>query len=297
VVTECEQCGQPLLDDMEYCPQCKKPNPFERVRPFQYVPWWGWPFLILSGAIPAIAILSGGAIAGSQIAVVAGIGAAYACARTIKNPNRSVAARLARCVAFTVGAWSLFLGLAAITIWGLERRRERESDVMAIETKWIEADYARPRGASSPEGIAADLARSSIHGDRTLFDKSSLQLTGNSPAEEKYRAASADLRNKLHADVKLHYMGPGMPIVISRVFRSRHLSATGPASAAFATYGLIDLRFVDIELHTLSHGLTRVRTLVAQQPSKEWRAIPAPQALPSLSVGLWEEAESTEELK
>jgi hypothetical protein len=297
VVTECEQCGQPLLDSMEYCPQCNKPNPFERVRPFQYVPWWGWPFLILSGAIPAIAILSGGAIAGSQYAGVAGIGAAYACARTLKNPNRSVAARLARCVAYTVGAWSLFLAFAGFTIWMLVRRDERERDAMAIETEWIEAEFQLPRGVSSPEGIAADLARSSIHGDRTLFDKSSLQLAGNSPAEEKYRAASADLRSQIHADVKLRRLGPGTPIVISRVFRSRHLSAAGPASAAYATYGLIDLRFVDLELHTLGHGLTRVRTLVAQQPSKEWRAIPAPQALPSLSLGLWEEAESTEELK
>ena len=297
MVTECVQCGQPLLDDIEYCPVCKKPNPFERVRPFDYVPWWGWPFIVATGAIPAIAILSGGVLAGSQISAVVGIGAALACARTIKNPNRSVAARLGRCAAFTLGAWSLFLGLGAIGIWGLVRRDQRESDAMAIETEWVKAEFQLPRGASSPEGIAADLARSSIHGDRTLFDKSCLPLTGHSLAEEKYRAASAELRNQIHADVKLRRLGPGTPIVISRVFRSRHLSAAGPASAAYATYGLIDLRFVDLELHTLGHGLTRVRTLVAQQPSQEWRAIPAPQALPSLSLGLWEEAESTEELK
>jgi hypothetical protein len=162
VVTECEQCGQPLLDNIEYCPQCKKPNPFERVRPFDFVPWWGWPFIVATGAIPAIAILTGGALAGSQISAVVGIGAALACARTIKNPNRSVAARLGRCAAFTVGAWSLFLALGALGIWQLERRRQRESDKIAIETEWIKADFALPRGASSPEGAAADLVRSSI---------------------------------------------------------------------------------------------------------------------------------------
>jgi hypothetical protein len=82
----------------------------------------------------------------------------------------------------------------------------------------------------------------------------------NSPAEEKYRAASADLRNQIHADVKLRSLGPGEPMAISRVFRSRHLSATGPTAAAYVTFGLIDLRFVDLEMHTLSHGLKRVRS-------------------------------------
>jgi hypothetical protein len=297
VVTECEQCGQPLLDNIEYCPECKRPNPFERVRPFDYVPWWGWPFIVLSGAIPAIAILSGGALPGSQIAAVAGVGAAYACARTIKNPNRSISSRLARCAAFTVGAWSLFLALAGIGIWGLVRREEREQDAMAIETEWIKAESALPRGGSSPEGIAADLARSSIHSDRALFDTTCLQLTGNSPAEQKYRTLSADLRNRIHADVKLQSLASGDPIAISRIFRSRHLSTTGPAAAAYATFGLIDLRFVDLEVHTRAHGLQRVRTLVAQQPSRDWRAIPVPQALPALSVGLDGEAESTEELQ
>jgi hypothetical protein len=26
MVTECEQCGEPLMGIVEYCPQCKKPN-------------------------------------------------------------------------------------------------------------------------------------------------------------------------------------------------------------------------------------------------------------------------------
>jgi hypothetical protein len=297
VITECTQCGQPLLDNIEYCPQCKKPNPFERVRPFDYVPLWGWPFIILTGAVPAIAVLSGGALAGSQISAVVGIGAAYACARTIKNPNRSIAARLARCVGFTVGAWSVFLGLGAIGIWGLLRRDDRERDAMAIETEWIEAEFKLPRGASSPEGIAADLARSSIHADRELFDKTCLQLPGNTAAEQKYRAATADLRSHIQPDIKLRPLGPGTPIAISRIFRSRPLSTAVKAEAAAATFGLIDVRFVDLELHTFGHGLQRVRTLVAQQPSRQWRAIPVPQALPSLSLGLSDEAESTEELK
>ena len=80
----------------------------------------------------------------------------------------------------------------------------------------------------------------------------------------------------MHRDVKLRGVGPRDPIVISRIFRSRPLSQAGPASAAYATLGLIDLRFVDIEVHTLDHGLRRLRTLVAQQDSKEWRAIPVP---------------------
>jgi hypothetical protein len=296
VVTECTQCGQPLLDNIEYCPQCKKPNPFERVRPFDYVPLWGWPFIILTGAIPAIAILSGGALAGSQISAVVGIGAAYACARTIKNPNRSIPARLARCLGFTVGAWSVFLGLGAIGVWGLLRRDEREKDAMALETEWLNAEFKFPQGPSSPEGIAADLARSSIHANRELFDKTSLQLPGNTPAEQKYRAATAGLRSQIQPD-KPRVLGPETPIAISRIFRSRALSAAGKAAAAAAQFGLIDVRFVDLELHTFGHGLQRMRALVAQQPSREWRAIPAPQALPSLSLGLNDEAESTEELK
>jgi hypothetical protein len=299
VITECEQCGQPLMDNIEYCPQCKKHNPFERVAALDYVPWWGWTFVVLCGAIPAIVILSGGGdgvIPGAPIAGVVGAGAAIACARITKDPNRRMAARLGKCAAITLGAWSLFLALAALGIWHVESRLERDRDAMAIETEWIIAEQVLPRGASSPEGVAADLARSSIHSDAALFDRTCLQLTGDSPAEQKYRAATADLRSQIHTDVRLRSLGPGDPIAICRVFRSRSLSTRGPASTAYATFGLIDLRFVDLEVHTRAHGMQRLRTLVAQQPSREWRAIPVPQVLPSLSMGLYDEAESTEEL-
>src|SRR5262249_24224249 len=92
------------------------PNPDSRVRALQYVPWWGWVFVIVCGAIPVLLIVSGGGggvIPGSGLAATVGVFAAIACARTVKNPNLRLSVRLRNCILFTAGSWALFLALVA----------------------------------------------------------------------------------------------------------------------------------------------------------------------------------------
>lgn len=71
MLAECSGCGQPLFDNLEYCPQCNRKNPDSKVTTYGFVPWWGWVFVVACGAIPVLTL--GGA-------VPTGLGAGAACA-------------------------------------------------------------------------------------------------------------------------------------------------------------------------------------------------------------------------
>jgi hypothetical protein len=156
---------------------------------------------------------------------------------------------------------------------------------------------AFPKGTASPEGVAADLARAFIESRVDVFDKACLQLDAKrSPAEFKYQAALALLRSEILAHAK-QPAAEGDPIAIKRVYRARRLSREGPASAAYAIFDLRDLQFVDVQVELKARGVQTVRTLVVQTPGAGWKAIPRPDLLPLLSMGLNDEPESTEEVK
>ena len=102
MIAECRQCGQPLLDDTEYCPQCKTKNPNSKVGTFGQVPAWGWIFVAGCGAIPLVTL-------GGAIPVVIGLGAAGACASIAKRPDWTIIGRVAACGAITTAAWIALL--------------------------------------------------------------------------------------------------------------------------------------------------------------------------------------------
>jgi hypothetical protein len=110
MIAECK-CGQPLLANNEYCPQCHQKNPRSTVGAFGFVPWWGWLFVVACGAIPIVTM--GGALPGAL-----GFGAAAACAGISKRPDWPIAGRVAACAGITVAAWVGFgvivLGAARI---------------------------------------------------------------------------------------------------------------------------------------------------------------------------------------
>ena len=37
MLAECSGCGQPLFDNLEYCPQCKHKNPDSKVTSYSFV--------------------------------------------------------------------------------------------------------------------------------------------------------------------------------------------------------------------------------------------------------------------
>ncbi|MBX3378521.1 MAG: hypothetical protein KF805_00375 [Phycisphaeraceae bacterium] len=90
---------------------------------------------------------------------------------------------------------------------------------------------------------------------------------------------------------------PPGPVRIKRVFEARHLTKEGPASYAYAAHNLQDVMFVDVEAELADHSVFLNRTLVLQIPDKSWRVMPRPDLFPLLSIGLNDEAASTQEWK
>jgi len=81
------------------------------------------------------------------------------------------------------------------------------------------------------------------------------------------------------------------------VFASRALSKNGPASYGYATFGFLDVRFVDV-VAVLRNGKTYTnRTLVILDSDKKWYVHPLPSSSPLLSAGLNEEPASVKSFK
>src|SRR5262245_4710645 len=110
MITDCPKCGQPLMANTEYCPQCKQRHAGTTAGAFDGVPWWGWIFVVACGAIPVISL-------GGAIPAALGVGAAGACAAVSKKPDMSGALRLGACFGITMGAWFLFVLLIGGMAW------------------------------------------------------------------------------------------------------------------------------------------------------------------------------------
>ena len=77
--------------------------------PLQKLPWWGWIFYVLNGAIPVVAL--GGAI---PIALAA-IGIALTSVISTSS-KMNIAVRILLCVLVVVAMWALFLLILGATI-------------------------------------------------------------------------------------------------------------------------------------------------------------------------------------
>lgn len=97
MIAECT-CGQPLLPDNEYCPECNQKNPRSTVGVFGFVPWWGWVFVVACGAIPLVTL-------GGALPTGLGVGGAAACAAIAKRPDWPIAGRVAACAGIAFVAW------------------------------------------------------------------------------------------------------------------------------------------------------------------------------------------------
>jgi hypothetical protein len=109
MIAECA-CGQPLMNNMEACPQCHRPNANTTVRATDGVPLWGWLFMVACVAIPVISL-------GGALPAAIGAGAASACVAISKKPDRSILFRVGACTAITLAAWCLFILLIGGLAW------------------------------------------------------------------------------------------------------------------------------------------------------------------------------------
>jgi hypothetical protein len=107
MISECA-CGQPLLANNDYCPQCHQQNARSTVGTFGFVPWWGWVFVVACGAIPLVSL-------GGALPTGLGVGAAAAVAGISKRPDWPIAGRVAACGGIALAAWMAFVLIAVVT--------------------------------------------------------------------------------------------------------------------------------------------------------------------------------------
>lgn len=153
-----------------------------------------------------------------------------------------------------------------------------------------------PSRASTPEGVACDLARAFMNLDSKLFQSSCLAMPIRGKSGEEYNDFLLGVSSKLDLDRKTEAIPRDIPKQIKKVWKSRHLSREGPASTAYALYQLKDVMFVDVETELNSGEIFKCRTLVFQLADKSWRALPRPDLYPLLSTGLNDEPASKEEI-
>jgi hypothetical protein len=151
-----------------------------------------------------------------------------------------------------------------------------------------------PSGSSTPEGAASDFARAFIKRDANMFKSIVLQPFGGGESRKKYEnfltetAAAIAEESRRPAD-----RGPRE---IARVFASRSMTRSSPASYAYATFNFADVKFVDVVVTMYGGGTTTNRTLVVKDSAGLWHVHPAPGIHPMLSVGLNDEPPSKVEL-
>ncbi len=146
-----------------------------------------------------------------------------------------------------------------------------------------------PHAGSSPEGAACDLARAFINSDYSLFQKTCLPAQPGSD----YQKFLDGLKTQMEGQTKKPEASRTGPAALGICFLARHLSKSGPDSAAYAIYDFQDVMFVDVGV--LLHGGHRsmCRTLVVQTSSGQWLVIPRPDLFQLLAGGLNDESSSS----
>jgi len=154
-----------------------------------------------------------------------------------------------------------------------------------------------PSGHSTPEGVAADLARAFISRNAKLFRSTCIKPFGGGENRKAYESFLKQTAAQIVEAAKKPTPPAGGPKAIRTVFASRALSKNGPASYGYATFGFLDVRFVDV-VAVLRNGKTYAnRTLVILDSDKKWYVHPLPSSSPLLSAGLNEEPVSVKSFK
>ena len=152
-----------------------------------------------------------------------------------------------------------------------------------------------PQGSSTPEGVACDLARAFIHRDAALFQRTCIEPFGGGDDRKAYEEFLKNVAASMEREAKKDTPSPGGPKTIAKVYAARRLTLNGPASAGYAMFDFHDIKFVDVEAELVSGKKSLNRTLVIQMKDGTWRVHPAPHTASILSMGLNDEAPSTQD--
>jgi len=148
-----------------------------------------------------------------------------------------------------------------------------------------------PSGSATPEGAACDFARAFIQRDADLFEEVSLRPFGGGESRAEYESFLKETKAAILAEAKRP--ADRGPRKIVKVFASRSMSRSGPASYGYASFGFADVKFVDVVVDTYDSGASINRTLVIKDTTGQWHVHPVPGIHPMLSAGLNSESPST----
>ena len=150
-----------------------------------------------------------------------------------------------------------------------------------------------PGGRETPEGVACDLARAFTKHDVQLFTNTCLKPFGGGTSRTDYQTFLTRVEQGMQAEAAQKEPSPGGPKAIGKVYAARHLSLGGPASYGYASFGFLDVMFVDVGAVLNDGRRVLNRTLVIKTKSGAWQVHPAPGIHPLLSAGLNAEPAST----
>ena len=139
--------------------------------------------------------------------------------------------------------------------------------------------------------------RAFIKRDDTLFTTTCIRLYAGGNGPEDYAKFLQGTVEGMRAEATKAEPSPGGPKSIVKVFAARHLSRKGPASYGYATFGFLDIMFVDVGVF-LHNGEPRLnRTLVIEDKDGKWYVHPLPTAGSGLlGAGLNDESASEKDL-
>lgn len=149
-----------------------------------------------------------------------------------------------------------------------------------------------PKGTSTAEGVACDLARAFIKADKKLLNACVLDPS-EIGREDDYRKFLKQIGKDMDAEKKRAKPSPNGPTEIITCYEVRSFTKSGPVSAGYALFGFEDVRFVDVRVKLAKGSTALNRTLVIQTKDKKWHAMPRPDLIATVSSGLSDEPAST----
>jgi hypothetical protein len=149
-----------------------------------------------------------------------------------------------------------------------------------------------PAGHATPEGAACDLARAFMTSDVALFKSTCIKPFGAGNLRRDYSAFLQQTSAAMAREAKSATPNPTRPKTVGKLWASRPLSHSGPASEGYALYNFKDIRFVDVGVFLYNGERSITRTMVIQDANGQWFVFPTPDLAPTLSYGLNQEPDS-----
>jgi len=157
-----------------------------------------------------------------------------------------------------------------------------------------------PTGQGSPEGVACDAMRAYMNADHELWLSilvpSDIYGSKKDPKGSKKVDEYEEFKKIMAKKMKQRAISKKFPkMKIIKVYKARNFSKSGPASLAYAVYGMGGNMFVDLVIDSGEKEPISARYHVVQDSSNKWYFEPRPDLAQALSTGLNKESKSAVE--